>query len=409
MSHDDARTRATGAEPYVFQHFGGSPEEDLAEIQQARRQHRWGIGPMGRVFLSHHDCNTLLREPRLGAMGAGMLLMQGIKEGPFFDWFGRLMFSQSDADNRRLRSLVGRSLSPESLEPLRPRVRAVLEALFARARGHEPIDLREIAHWLPLQATCEVLGIAPEEGARRFDSFPLTSSQVFNFGITPDDLRALDRSIVELSAYIVEHLEAHRREPREDLISHLLKARDDAGGRLSEEELIALIANLFIGSSDTTEHTCCIATLLLLQHREQWDRLCADPSLVPSAIEEVLRYEPALSSTFRVAKQELSWDGLTFQPGEPVTLSILAANHDPAVFTDPDRFDITRNDRRHLTFGGGPHVCLGLSMARLVLSEFLAEMTREHPGATLVMAPGEIVRSTSGFFRTPTKLLVRLD
>src|SRR5947208_2480849 len=118
MSHDDAMTRA---EPYVFQRFGGSPEEDLAEIRQARSQHRWGIGPFGRVFLSHHDCNTLLREPHLGAIGTGMLLMQGIKEGPFFDWFGRLMFSQSDADNRRLRSLVGRSLSPESLEPLRPK------------------------------------------------------------------------------------------------------------------------------------------------------------------------------------------------------------------------------------------------------------------------------------------------
>jgi cytochrome P450 family 103 len=402
-------TSTTMGEPYVLQASGASPKEELAEIQRARIQHRWAVGPLGRTFLSHGDCSTLLREPRLGAIGIGMLLMQGITQGPFFEWFSRLMFSASDADSRRLRSLVGRSLSPDGLAPLRPKIRAIVKALFSKARGHGPIDLRDIAHWLPLQAMCEVLGIAPEEGARRFDAFPLSSARIFNFAIAPEVLRDLDRSIVELSAYIGEHLEARRREPRQDLISHLLKARDEAGGKLSEEELVALIANLFIGSTDTVEHACCVGTLLLLEHREAWDRLGAEPSLVPSAIEEMLRYEPALGMTARVARQEISWDGVTFQPGEVVAMSLLAANHDPAVFPDPDRFDVTRDDRRHLGFGGGLHVCLGLSMARLVLTELFAEMTHEYPRTTLAMAPHEVLRSTAGLIRTPTKLLVQLD
>jgi pimeloyl-[acyl-carrier protein] synthase len=203
-------------------------------------------------------------------------------------------------------------------------------------------------------------------------------------------------------AYLRELISERRSKlMSEDLLSALILA-EEGGDRLSLEELVAVVMFLFNAGHHTTRDFMGNALLALLQHRDQWDLLVADPSLLPSAVEECLRYDPSITSTVRFALQDTQIDGTAIHEGEMVTCQLNAANRDPKQFSEPDRFDIRRTNQGHLAFGGGVHFCLGATLARLEAQVVLGSLARRHPG--LQLASEKIEWRDSVTYRGPVTL-----
>jgi cytochrome P450 len=194
-----------------------------------------------------------------------------------------------------------------------------------------------------------------------------------------DDARVTaEQALLSLFEYVRELIADRRRCPADDLLSALIHAEgdsDDGGGRLNDIELEALVANLLNGGHETTRSFLSIAVVVLASHPDQAALLHQDPALIPSAVEELLRFESPIVSTMRVARTDTEIGGIGVAEGEPVILSFLAANRDPDQFVDPHRFDVRRQDVRPVSFGFGIHHCIGAALARLESQEALAELT----------------------------------
>ncbi len=188
---------------------------------------------------------------------------------------------------------------------------------------------------------------------------------------------------MNIIGYFNELFEQRRRAPRDDLVSALLAAEEE-GDKLTEEELRSITLLLFIAGHETTMNLIGNGMKALLEHRDQFDRIVADPSLVPAAIEELLRYDGPVHLTGRIATQELEIGGRRFQPGEQVVVLLAAANRDPERFDDPDRLDVGRADNHHLTFSHGIHYCLGASLARVEGQVAIGSLVRRFPDMQLV-------------------------
>ena len=181
--------------------------------------------------------------------------------------------------------------------------------------------------------------------------------------------------------------EQRRREPQDDLITHLVQA-EDGGDRLSTDELRANVRLLFGAGHETTVNLIGNGLLSLLTHYDQWKMLRDDPSLIPNAIEEILRFESPVQTVFRTMAETVDISGVTLEKQEIVVALIGAANRDPAVFKEPERFDITRKDLRPLSFGGGIHFCLGAQLARIEAAEVFEVLLRRVPDLRLT-EPGQ--------------------
>jgi cytochrome P450 len=191
-------------------------------------------------------------------------------------------------------------------------------------------------------------------------------------------------------AYLRQLFEQRRQTPQPDLISALLQA-EEAGDRLSEEELFSMVILLIIAGHETTVSLIGNATLALLQHPEPMAQLRHNPDLMPTAVEEFLRYDgPVERAMSRWATEEVEINGRILQPGDPIIVIIGAANRDPAYFDDPDRLDIERNPTRHLAFGRGSHYCLGAPLARLEGEIALNTLLRRLPNLRLAVEPEEL-------------------
>lgn len=372
----------------------GGPE--VHELAAAARERSWyALTPFGFPgLLRYRDCERALRDPRFREIGLDLLHMSGIVDGPLYDWYRLIMFASDGDAHRRLRSLVSLAFTPKSMEATRGAVRDDIDRLCDGIDGEFDLVDR-IAHWMPVLAVSGMLGI-PDEDVRTFGDWSARLGGIFSAFITPEHRQELETALAMFTEYVVELIAQRRANPGDDLASRLIGARDD-GDRLSEEELVAMILNLVIGGHDATERTIATGMWTLLQHPDQWRALCVDPSLVPGAVEEVLRYEPAASGAARVATEDVDWDGLEIPAGGMLGIMTIAANRDPEVFIDADRFDIRRTDARHLAFGGGPHYCLGASLGRIVTQETIAAIARRWPDITPVDAHPSWAPSERGF------------
>jgi cytochrome P450 len=200
----------------------------------------------------------------------------------------------------------------------------------------------------------------------------------------------------ELRTYFEKVAIERRARPRDDLLSALLDA-EESGDRLTLPEVFATLTLLLVAGNETTTNLIGNGVLALLQHPEQLQRLRDDPELLGPAIEEMLRYDSPVQATSRIVLQDLELRGRTLRRGEQVLLALGSANRDPERFTDPDRFDVTRADRGHLSFGMGRHVCLGAALARLEARVALDGLLRRYP--VMRLAPGRLVRVQSAVLR----------
>lgn len=284
----------------------------------------------------------------------------------------------------QLRALVSRAFTPRRVAGLEPRIRELARGLLDSLLARDEFDfISGLAEPLPVIVIAEMLGIEPE---RRLDfkRWSDTVNEVSLLGLGTHDMKQVVADLREFSEYMEAAIARRRREPGEDLISALLQANEDL---LNPEDLIAFTRLLLVAGNETTTHLLGNGIVALLRHPSEWERLQLDASLVPNAIEEMLRYDGPAQAVLRVTTQDTEVAGHPLPKGSRVMLLIGAANRDPRRFPDPDRFDVTRDTQGHVAFGHGIHFCLGAPLARLevkvVLEELLPRVRR------LSFAPGQ--------------------
>ncbi|HZV51155.1 MAG TPA: cytochrome P450 [Candidatus Dormibacteraeota bacterium] len=300
--------------------------------------------------------------------------------------FGKGLLNVDPPDHTRLRRLVSREFGPRRVEELRPRVQAITDDLLDRIAPLGRADLiADLALPLPVLVICELLGV-PFEDRHAFREWS-NAIVLFSRRRVAGDLEAAQRG---LRRYLEGLIEDKRRRPADDLLSALVALREE-GDRLSDDELLAMAALLLIAGHETTVNLIGNGMLALLQHPAELAALRADPSLVPSAVEELLRFDgPVETATWRLALEPVELHGHRIEPGDLVIPALAAANHDPERFPDPDRLDVRRDDAGHVAFGHGVHFCLGAPLARLEGQIALAGILRRLPDLTLAVPVAEL-------------------
>ena len=349
--------------------FREDPYPILAELRRREPIHhdtqlqRW-------VFTRHADVNAILKDPdfwsdpRKGNPGSfSRNFLDNDGEEPS-------MLLMDDPGHRRLRELVRHSFTPRAVERVREGVRSVAERLVG-ALDDAPFDL--VAHFsgpLPTVVIADMLGI---DSAKHGDFKAWSDVAVavgFNPAPKPEQLEAGQAARDALEAFFFAEIEARRGALGDDLISDMLRA-EAAGDRLTDREIVTMCDLLLIAGNVTTTDLIGNAVKALLDHPDQEALLRARPELLPNAVEEALRYDSPVTNSGRIANRDVEFDGIRIPKGESLSVSLAAANRDPAVHADPDRFDVTRKNPQTQGFGGGRHFCLGAHLARLEAQEAL--------------------------------------
>ncbi len=273
------------------------------------------------------------------------------------------MLSIDPPDHTRMRSLVNKAFTPRQVERVRPHMQEIAEEMLGALPEPGRMDVvADFAVPFPIIVIAEMLGI-PAGDRTQFKSWSTDIAATLGGPFQPPEV--LERSVTasnELADYFRSQIALRRAEPRDDLLSALC-AVEEQGELLSEDELIATCILLLIAGNETTTNLIGSGMYTLLENPDERRKLQADPSLMPSGIEEMLRYEPPAQMTSRIATESFELRGQRFEPGQVVLAALAAANRDPEVFPDPDRFDVTRQPNRHLAFGQGIHYCLGAPLA----------------------------------------------
>lgn len=358
------------------------------ELDALLRQGAWLVRtPLWVSVIEHDAVRDLQRDPRLHTMGTSILHLQGVTDGLLHEWMARLLLNVEGPDHTRQRRLVSRAFTPRAVERLRPMMRAYVEARVQPISERGGGDLvAELAEAYPIAVICELVG-APAEDWPKFSAWASQIFKMFNFNLA-EDLPLIEAAITELEAYLEALIDHRRSSPDDDLLSELL-AVEEEGDRLSHRELIDLVSALLLAGTDTTRNQLGLGMLHLARDPEQWRRLVEDPALVPQAVEEILRFEPTVAATPRVTVEDVDYRGVTFPTGTMVALLNMSANRDPKVVSCPMDFDVAadRGTWPSLSFGSGPHYCLGANLARAELIEALAVLVRSWETITLDHEP----------------------
>ena len=295
------------------------------------------------------------------------------------------MLDKDPPDHERLRRLVSKAFTPRLIERMRPRVQEIADALLdAVEEGGEMDLIDDYAFPLPIIVIAELLGV-PAEDRNKFREWS-------NAAVSGDTTQEYVEKVLlphmeAFVGYLRAMFEEKRKNPKEDLISALVRA-EEAGDKLSEDELLAMVFLLLIAGHETTVNLIGNGTLALLQHPGELQKLKSDPALIKPAVEELLRYDgPVETSTERFAREDVRIGDTVIPKGEMVMVVIAAADHDPERFPEPDELDITRPDNKHLAFGKGIHHCLGAPLARMEGQIALGTLLRRMPNLRLKGSP----------------------
>lgn len=352
------------------------PEFDFESeaVAEARERNWYATTPIGLLVLRHAEGSEIMRDRRFRLGGEHAMGNLGLTEGPFFDFWMEGMFSASAADHARLRGLLNKAFAPGTVEQLRSFARTTADRLVEGIDpGQECEFVEAFAEPLPALVMCEMLGVPPED----YHVFHRCSDDI-SLAFTRSIDGVLDRvnnAVDELSDYVRSLLARRRGQLGGDLISSLITAEAE-GDHLTEHELHNLVVQLIWAGQDSTARQLGRTLVVFAEHPEQWTLLGERPELAPEAVEEICRWSPQARSPFRYSMEDVELHGLTIPTGTMVMVSTVAANRDPRVFDEPDRFDITAAHRqRSLTFGGGIHHCLGEAHARMEMTEGLRALT----------------------------------
>jgi cytochrome P450 len=364
------------ANPYPFYH----------ELRSAMPV--WN-GPDGRIFLTRYeDTANLLRDRRLGKFFHDPDLLRrrfgptALREPAVIE-LSHMMLMCDPPDHTRLRGLVTKVFTARKMEEMRPFIQSLTDRLLDQVTDQGEMDvIRDLAFPLPMLVICELLGI-PEEDRAGFVNGAASGGTLLNPVVpTREELDRANEGSRTSELYFENLFDLRRREPRDDLLTLLVQA-EEAGDRLTTEELRANVSLLFGAGHETTVNLIGNGLLSLHGNPGQWHLLRDNPALVPNAIEEILRYESPVQVVSRVVAEPIRFGDVECPKGASILGLIGAANRDPAEFPDPDRMDVTRERLKPLSFGGGIHFCIGAQLARIEAEVVFSTVLRRLPDLVL--------------------------
>jgi hypothetical protein len=284
---------------------------------------------------------------------------------PIADVMVRQMLFMDPPTHTRLRALASQAFTPRRVEALRPHIQQIVDNLLDGPLSAGGMDiLEEFGNPLPAIVTAELLGLPPSDH-HQLKTWSADFAEILgNFQHNPDQVPRMVTTLHDMEAYFREAIREHRQSPRDAVIDALLNAELDSE-HLSDEAIIANCILVMVGGQETTPNLIGNGVLTLLRNATELDRLLNEPAFLPSAIEELLRFESPSQHTTRLATRDIELRGKHVGQGQAVIVVMGAANRDPDRFPQPDRVDICRKDNKHLAFGGGSHYCFGAPLARI--------------------------------------------
>lgn len=364
--------------------WGADPDPDLAWLREHDPVY-WD----GRVWgiTRHADVKEISLRPQDFCSGFGAR-----PDSPGLP----MMIDSDGAEHKRRRNLVNRGFTPRRLAESRPRITDLCHQLIDDICEREEIDaVGELAAWLPLHVIGDMLGFPME---LRPDLLTWSDDMVKMQGSPEPD--AAQRGIagaMKFREFVIEAIQQRLADPGTDLLSLLVAGEAGVGEDPSAiEDVIYDSLLLLIGGDETTRHVLTGGLYQLLVDRSRWERLRADPSLLPVAVEEMLRWVTPIKTMARTVVRDIDYGGKHLREGQKVVLLYSSANRDASVFTDPFRFDMTRHPNEHLAFGVGTHFCLGNNLARLEIACFFEALLERLPDIALV-SPEEPPRRPANF------------
>lgn len=361
--------------PSVAYEHAGDPEEAHRLIARARRKAPIAIGPHGPEILSHPLVRAVLRDERFTPPKGLFLAAQGVTSGPLWDRAAANLLSLGGPAHHRLRRLVAKAFTPRAAERLRGTCVEVITELTDQCAPVGACDVvADIARRYPIPVICALLGAPPSD----WDLISRWADDIFKmFSWNVDGNGAvIEQAGCEFDEYIEAMVAGRLFTLSDDLLSDLIRAEVD-GDRLTHAELLMLADGVLLAGTDTTRNQLAAAVQVLCEHPAEWQLLAEHPELAPVFVEELMRHTPIALGTIRMAREDVELGGVMIPAGTVVVANTAAANRDPDIYPDPDRFDITREQPpAMLTFGGGAHYCLGSHLARLELTQALTVLTR---------------------------------
>jgi len=344
--------------------------------------------PLGFYVASRHaDVTSILRDKRFGKDFVGRMTRRHgpqILNEPIYRSMRHWMLPLDPPDHGRLRGLVVRAFTARRIEDMRPRIQQIVDAIIDRVaeRGHMDL-IADFAYRLPVTVICDMLGI-PEEDREFFHAGSRMGGRLLDLApLSAAEIKEQNEGNLAMAEYFRRLFDLRRRQPGDDLTTHLVQA-EEAGDKLTNEELTANIILLFGAGHETTVNLIGNGLLALHRNPDQLRLLQNDPSLAPNAVEELLRYDSSVQVTGRTTLENVDEiGGIALAKGQPVVCLLGSANRDPAVYADPDRLDITRSDIRPLSFGGGIHYCVGAQLARIEGEVAITTLLRRLPNLRL--------------------------
>ncbi|KGA13018.1 putative cytochrome P450 hydroxylase [freshwater metagenome] len=334
---------------------------------------------IGYSVLTYESVMGILRDKRWQSAVGFIAQLQGITNETFMSRRRESILSAEGEVHVRLRRLVAPAFSPRSADRLRPFMREVVNGLIddVAQTGRAEV-VRDICEPYPIPIICELLG-APKEDWKLFSRLATDVLRIFGSDLATE-LPTIMAAQEELDEYTRGLIAERRSVPLDDLLTDLISA-EEAGDKLSNEELVMMVEAVIVGGTDTTRNQLGLALALFAEHPDQWELLRNDPSLAPRAVEEVMRYNGAVGGTIRYASEDIEYNGVLFPKGTFMSTSMATGNFDASVFPEPNTFNIMRPPvgQPHLSLGAGIHYCLGASLARAELQEAFTVLSERMP------------------------------
>ena len=399
------------ASPFLDPSFQEDPYPVIRRLREQDPVHL--VAPLGFWFVTRHDDVKRLFQDTENATPDRRYWEHFVPrpEGTFMRWVeDHGFFSLPPAEHARVRKLFSTALTPRAVKRYEAQVREVVERFSAPLREQRgTVDLMEaFCNPIPNAVISRITGIPPAgDDERRFRELAqATIRGFFSFG-DEEAWKIGEAAFIEISEWVRRMAKERRASLGEDMISDLIRAQD-RGDRLSNDEIVMTITGLIGAGSETTAIGGMVSAITLLEHPAEMERLRADPSLIPNAVNEILRFSfGGPGGLPRYAVRDFTLRGKQIRKGQMLMLSFAGAGRDPAVYEDPDRFDVTRDVKDLLTFGHGAHFCLGVNLARQEMACMLEALLELLPPGSRVLRD-EMQFQRMAFFRRPTTLPVEI-
>ncbi|WP_406838184.1 cytochrome P450 [Streptomyces sp. AHU1] len=385
--------------------FVADPYPAYEELRARGRVHYYE--PTNQWLVPHHaDVSALLRDRRLGRTYQHRFTHEDFgrtapppEHEPFHVLNDHGMLDLEPPDHTRIRRLVSKAFTPRTVERLKPYVEGLAGELVDRLVEAGGGDLlTDVAEPLPVSVIAEMLGV-PESERAPLRPWSADICGMYELNPSEEAARKAVRASVEFTEYLRGLIEARRKEPGDDLISGLIAAHDE-GDRLTEQEMISTCVLLLNAGHEATVNATVNGWWALFRHPGQLAALRADHALIPTAVEELMRYDTPLQLFERWVLDDIEIDGTTVPRGAEIAMLFGSANRDAAVFEDPDALDLSRAENPHISFSAGIHYCIGAPLARIELAASMSALLTRAPGLRLagepVRKPNFVIRGLEG-------------